>query len=207
MSSMKYLLGVLIALVGVFVFMKEGNQTTQEKIVLDKSSVVLAFGDSLTYGFGAPKEYSYPSILERKTSLEIVNAGINGEVSSQGLARLKTILSKREFDLVILCHGGNDLIKKLPQNNLKSNLLEMIRLIQNNGAKVLFVGVANFEMFDFETNEVYDQIAQETGVVYDGITLQKVESDRSLKSDYVHPNAKGYEVMANAFYEKLEIRQ
>jgi len=207
MSSMKYLLGVLIAFVGVFVFMKEGNQTTQEKIVLDKSSVVLAFGDSLTYGFGAPKEYSYPSILERKTSLEIVNAGINGEVSSQGLARLKTILSKREFDLVILCHGGNDLIKKLPQNNLKSNLLEMIRLIQNNGAKVLFVGVANFEMFDFETNEVYDQIAQETGVVYDGITLQKVESDRSLKSDYVHPNAKGYEVMANAFYEKLEIRQ
>jgi len=207
MSSMKYLLGVLIALVGVYVFMKEGNQTTQEKIVLDKSSVVLAFGDSLTYGFGAPKEYSYPSILERKTSLEIVNAGINGEVSSQGLARLKTILSKREFDLVILCHGGNDLIKKLPQNNLKSNLLEMIRLIQNNGAKVLFVGVANFEMFDFETNEVYDQIAQETGVVYDGITLQKVESDRSLKSDYVHPNAKGYEVMANAFYEKLEIRQ
>ena len=207
MSSMKYLLGVLIALVGVFVFMKEGNQTTQEKIVLDKSSVVLAFGDSLTYGFGAPKEYSYPSILERKTSLEIVNAGINGEVSSQGLARLKTLLSKREFDLVILCHGGNDLIKKLPQNNLKSNLLEMIRLIQNNGAKVLFVGVADFEMFDFETNEVYDQIAQETGVVYDGITLQKVESDRSLKSDYVHPNAKGYEVMANAFYEKLEIRQ
>jgi len=207
MSSMKYLLGVLIALVGVFVFMKEGNQTTQEKIVLDKSSVVLAFGDSLTYGFGAPKEYSYPSILERKTSLEIVNAGINGEVSSQGVARLKTILSKREFDLVILCHGGNDLIKKLPQNNLKSNLLEMIRLIQNNGAEVLFVGVADFEMFDFEANEVYDQIAQETGVVYDGTTLQKVESDRSLKSDYVHPNAKGYEVMANAFYEKLEIRQ
>ncbi|MDA7818466.1 GDSL-type esterase/lipase family protein, partial [Sulfurimonas sp.] len=125
---------------------------------MDKGTVILAFGDSLTYGYGVSKELSYPSQLQKKTSLHVINAGISGEESTQGLKRLPKLL-KQSPDIVILCHGGNDILRKRSLTQLKQNLKEMVILIRRSGAKVLLVGVPSFGLFGFDTVELYDELA------------------------------------------------
>ncbi|WP_424565573.1 GDSL-type esterase/lipase family protein [Sulfurimonas sp.] len=197
------LLALFFSLVLVIVYQKNSNDING--VVLKEDSVILAFGDSLTNGFGAGYEFSYPKYMERKTGLKVINAGVDGEFSYEGLARLPKLL-KHKPDLVILCHGGNDILNKLSSEELKSNLLAMVRLIQNSGAKVLLVGVPDFSLFSFSTHDIYGEVADETDILLEDEVLTHIELNRSLKSDYVHPNEKGYEKMADAFIEVLKLK-
>ena len=79
----------------------------------------------------------------------------------------------------------------------------MIRLSKANGAQVLLVGVPNFRLIGFSTEDLYEEIAEQEETLYEGDTLSKIESKRALKSDRIHPNAKGYGLMAEAFFEVL----
>lgn len=194
---------MFFSIVLLLVSQKNGNDTNC--VVLKEGSVILAFGDSLTNGVGAEHEFSYPKYFERKTGLRVINAGIDGEFSYEGLSRLPESL-KYKPDLVILCHGGNDILNKLSSQDLKNNLLAMINLIQNSGARVLLVGVPDFSLFSFETHEIYSEVADEADILLEDEVLTKIELDRSLKSDYVHPNEKGYEMMADAFIEVLKLK-
>ena len=170
---------------------------------LKKDAVILAFGDSITYGYGVPTAFSYPSQLQKKTGIHVINAGVSGEESSEGLERLPELL-KQKPKLVILCHGGNDILRKRSHVKLKKNLLEMIKLIKNSGADVLLVGVPDFGLFGFKTAKLYGEVADETGVAFEENILSEVESDRRFKSDNIHPNEKGYEMMADAFIKHLK---
>ncbi len=197
--------------IAVFVFLSitllviyKKNKSTPNTFILKETSVILAFGDSLTYGFGAEPASSYPKWMERKTGLKIINAGINGELTREGLLRLPTLL-KHNPDLVILCHGGNDILNKVPFLEMKNNLLAMIKILQERNIKVLLVGIPDFSLFGFGVHGVYTEIANETDVLFEDNILTHIELNRSLKSDYVHPNAKGYEMMADAFIEVLKI--
>ena len=193
---------VVVLILIVTVFLKESKKEEIDK-TLDKDSVVLAFGDSLTYGFGAPKDSSYPAFLEKKTGLKVINAGVNGELSSDGLIRLKEYLNHNP-DLVILCHGGNDILQKKSYYKLKQNLINMVKIIKESGAQILLVGIPDFNIIGFSAVSVYNEVAQENQVMYEDDILRYIELHRELKSDYVHPNAKGYEMMADAFIEVLK---
>lgn len=202
MSKTAFIALLMFTIIVIIVVFKESKSDTKS-VVLKENALVLAFGDSLTYGFGVSKEFSYPSQMEKKSSYRVINAGINGELSSEGLLRLPSLLQKYKPEMVILCHGGNDILNKLPSTNLKNNLLAMIKLIENSGSKVLLVGVPDFSYLSFSTHDIYEEVADETDVVFEDEVLTEIESNRALKSDYVHPNAKGYEMMAEAFLKLL----
>ncbi len=107
--------------------------------------------------------------------------------------------------MVILCHGGNDILRKRSEEAIKTNLIEMIKLIKASGAEVLLVGVPNFGLLGFKTHSLYTEVADETGVFFEEDVLSDVESDNRLKIDAIHPNEKGYEIMAETFAKYIKL--
>ena len=189
----------------ILLFVVQKNSSDTNSIELKGDSIILAFGDSITNGFGAGYGSSYPKYLEKKIGLKVINAGVDGEFSSEGVLRLPQLLEHKP-DLVILCHGGNDILNKLSSQELKNNLLYMVTLIKNSGSNVLLVGVPNFSLFSFDIHDIYYEVADEMDVLLEDEVLTKIELDSSLKSDYVHPNAKGYEMMAEALMKYILVK-
>jgi lysophospholipase L1-like esterase len=171
---------------------------------LSASETILAVGDSLTYGYGAPENKSYPSILSQMLSLDVINAGQNGELSREGLQRLPALLRKYRPALTIICYGGNDILQKRSMSQLKKNLKKMIELCRAEGSEVLLVSVPNMTLFGLEPLELYEEIGHETNTPLLSGVLAKILEDPSLKSDQVHPNAKGYEKLAEEIYGTLK---
>jgi lysophospholipase L1-like esterase len=169
---------------------------------LNQESLVLAFGDSLTHGTGAARGQSYPDVLSELLGRQVINVGIPGEVSAAGLKRLPAVLEEYKPTLVILCHGGNDFLRKLDPANTSSNLDEMITLIKSSGADVVLVGVPKFG-FGLQVPELYPQIADKHAIPLQKEILVDLLSDNSRKSDVIHPNASGYRLMAEAIYELI----
>jgi lysophospholipase L1-like esterase len=170
---------------------------------LPQEAVILAFGDSLTYGTGAPAGESYPDVLAELLTRQVVNAGIPGEVSSAGLARLPGLLTKHRPTLVIICHGGNDFLRRGDPQLVESNLRAMITLSQSTGASVLLIGVPDFNLM-LSTHPLYERLNESLTVAYDGEIIEKLLSDRSLKSDRIHPNAIGYRLLAETIASRIE---
>jgi lysophospholipase L1-like esterase len=197
------LTALLISLFIVFIFLFRTDAPTVETRKLGARDLVLAFGDSLTYGYGAPDQ-SYPKQLQPLIQREVINAGIPGELSSTGLQRLPKLLERYHPSLVILCHGGNDILRRMSQERLKANLAAMIRLCREYRAQVLLVDVPAFGMLGLKTLPLYAELSWEEGVLYEGGILAMIENDPVLKSDTIHPNASGYRLMAEAFKNVLK---
>src|SRR5512133_3208335 len=95
---------------------------TPQIALLPADAAILAFGDSLTFGTGAGEAESYPALLEKAIKRRVINAGVPGEISTRGVQRLTELLELEKPALMILCHGGNDLLQKLDQKTLADNL-------------------------------------------------------------------------------------
>lgn len=170
---------------------------------LSEDAVILAFGDSLTYGTGASKNDDYPNILSILSSHEVINAGIPGEISRDGLKRLPDLLDEYQPELLILIHGGNDILRKLPHQQTIDNLKQMIDLANQRDIKVVMLGVPKPGLFLISSAELYQQVANEHKTPIDIETLPNILSSKQLKSDAIHPNSDGYRVMAESIYSLL----
>jgi len=170
---------------------------------LSQEAIILAFGDSLTYGSGASKGANYPGVLSVLSAHTVINAGIPGEISSNGLSRLPALLDKHQPELLILIHGGNDMLRKIPQQQTSDNLKQMISEAQQRNIKVVMLGVPKFNLFLLSSSEIYQQVAEEYKVPVDLESLPHILSDNALKSDTIHPNDQGYRLMAENIYELL----
>jgi lysophospholipase L1-like esterase len=170
---------------------------------LAPNEVVLAFGDSLTHGTGAAQSESYPAVLERLIGRKVVAAGVPGEVSGAGLARLPGALAQVQPRLLILCHGGNDFLRKLPEGQAAANVRAMVRLARDKGVDVVLVGVPKLGLTGSPA-AFYADIAQEFRIPYEGGALKAVLTDNALKSDWVHPNAQGYARIAQSLADLLK---
>jgi len=169
---------------------------------LPAGASILAFGDSLTHGTGAREEDSYPAQLASIIGYRVVQAGLPGETSMEALARLPALLEEHAPALLVLCTGGNDFLRKLGKDGVASNVRQMVRLARDRGIQVILIGTPE-PGFGLSTPRFFSEIAAEFGIPYDGVTLEAVLKDRSLKSDLVHPNARGYRVMAERIADLL----
>lgn len=170
---------------------------------LSPDGVVLAFGDSITHGTGASPEESYPAVLGRLIKRRVVNAGIPGEISAEGLARLPELLEREKPALVIICHGANDLLRGMDLSLAADNLRAMVRLAREHGASVVLVAVPALG-YTLSPLPFYGEVAKEFGIPCEQKLLTQILSKRSLKADFVHPNAAGYRIMAESLAALLK---
>jgi len=170
---------------------------------LGADTAVLAFGDSLTFGTGAQPEASYPAVLEKLIGRKVWSAGVPGEVSAAGLARLPSALDYYQPKLLILCHGGNDFLRRLGDAQAAENLRAMIRLAKQRGIEVVLIGVPKPGLFP-SPPDFYAKIAKESGLPYEDAALKAILRDNELKSDLAHPNARGYAKLAEAIAALLK---
>ena len=196
--------GIALALMCVVVLCGCGGKP--KIAALEPGAVVVAFGDSLTAGYGADEEESYPAVLAKLTGLNVVNEGIPGEVSEAGSDRLPSVLRKHDPELVILCHGGNDMLQRVDDALIAAHVQEMIEAIQATGADVILLGVPKPGLF-LKAPSFYAEVAHRNQIPYDGKTLPEILASGSLKSDAIHPNAEGYRVLAKRVADLIRTRQ
>jgi acyl-CoA thioesterase I len=189
------LLGRIWALLAALALLSSGCSQPSKLSPLPADAVLLAFGDSLTYGTGANEEESYPAQLARLIGRRVVREGVPGEVSEAGLSRLPAALDEHRPRLLLLCHGGNDFLRRLPKDKAAENVRAMIRAAKDRGIDVLLIGTPEIG-FTLTPPEFYAGIAKQFGIPYEGEALTKIFRNGELKSDQVHPNAKGYRMMA-----------
>jgi len=169
---------------------------------LNKTDPILAFGDSLTFGYGASTQQSYPAILSQLTGLTVINAGVSGELSAHGLKRLEALLDRYQPQLLLLCHGANDMLQKRNLDTMASNVEAMIKLAQDRDIQVHLISVPNTNLLLTPLKQ-YQKIATKMNVPLDNDLMSDILSQPSLHSDIIHPNAMGYQKMAETIYENL----
>ena len=170
---------------------------------LGTSDVVLAFGDSLTFGTGASPAESYPAQLQSLIGRTVVNAGVPGEVSGDGLARLPEVLEEVQPKLLILCHGGNDFLRKQSETAVAANVRAMIRLARDKGIGVILIATPR-PGWSLSPPDFYAEIAKEFAIPFNDDALKGALRDNEFKSDLAHPNAKGYAQIAQALAKLLK---
>jgi lysophospholipase L1-like esterase len=162
---------------------------------LAPDAVVLAFGDSITYGTGAAEADSYPAQLERLIGRKVVRAGVPGEVSAQALARLPGALEEHQPRLLVLCIGGNDFLRNLGKAQVAANVQTMVAMARQRGIDVVLIGTPE-KGLTVTPPAFYAEIAEQIGIPYEGGVIGKILRDSTLKSDPIHPNAAGYRLIA-----------
>jgi lysophospholipase L1-like esterase len=162
---------------------------------LAADATILAFGDSLTAGTGAADSENYPAVLSRLTGRRVVNAGVPGELSAGGVQRLPELLDREHPALLILCHGGNDLLARQNHPQIADNLRTMLRQARERGVPVLLLAVPSPD-FSLKPPRLYNDLAAEFQIPLEQEALPRILGKSSLKSDHIHPNAAGYRQLA-----------
>ena len=161
---------------------------------------IAVLGDSLTAGFGLPREDAFPARLEAALragghAWQVSDAGVSGDTSAGGLARLDWVLAD-EPEVVIVELGANDGLRGLPTDRMEANLDAILTHVGDSGAEVLLAGMrapANFGA-DYEAafRAVYERLAARHGVVFYPFFLEGVAMEADLNQpDGIHPNAAG----------------
>jgi lysophospholipase L1-like esterase len=155
----------------------------------------IAFGDSLTAGYGASPGNDFPTLLGKKLGLKIVNKGVPGDTTENGLNREEEIV-RLQPRVVLLCFGGNDALQQLPVEKTFSNLAAMIDRLQETGTFVVLIGIRSASISDRYASH-FKKLAKEKHVLYVPNILSGILGTPHLMSDYVHPNDEGYNVIAD----------
>jgi acyl-CoA thioesterase-1 len=168
----------------------------------NKGQTIICFGDSITFGYGANPGEDYPSILSRMVSLPVINAGVDGDTSFQALERLEADVLDKNPRLVIVEFGGNDFLQKIPKSDTLNNLAKVIDRIQQQGAMVALVDISAGFFFQ-EYRSAFKKLAREKKAVFVPVVLTNIITNPSMKSDFFHPNARGYKIIAKRVYQAI----
>ena len=170
---------------------------------------IMLYGDSLMAGYGLTQNENLSSVLPSKfnlaeSQLQIINASVSGNTSSNGLARLDWSLEDKP-NIVILCLGANDMLRGIDPKLTKQNLNQIIEKMIQNGSKVILAGMRSPESmgqnYQQEFDLIYQELAEEHEVIFMPFLLEGIALEKDyLQSDYKHPNALGVNIMASNLY-------
>tara|TARA_R100000900_G_scaffold146543_1_gene137616 strand:+ start:1018 stop:1647 length:630 start_codon:yes stop_codon:yes gene_type:complete len=175
---------------------------------LPEGSVVLAFGDSVTHGTGAPEGADYPRHLAALSGWQVINAGVPGDTAQAARERLPGLLRAHQPQLVIVELGGNDFLRKRPDHAVEADLRAILAQVAEHGALPVLVAVPRLSLLRASVGalndaSLYADLAQETGVLLVPDVFSEVLSDAELRADAIHPNAAGYRVLAEGIARAL----
>lgn len=178
------------------------------------SPKIVAFGDSLTAGFGLAEKESYPYLLQEKLKAdgydyEVVNAGVSGETSLGGLERIDWVLEQENVKILILELGANDLIRGIAVEKMKANLDKIIRKAKAKNLQILFCGMlappTMGAAYQREFTMAFPDLANEHKLVFLPFLLENIALNKELnQADGIHPNAQGAKIMADNIYKALK---
>ncbi len=188
---------VCVAILGFFLF--AGSKDI--KNYPPKDGPIVAFGDSLVFGYGATTGNDFVSVLSQAVGEPITNLGVSGNTTADGVARINEVLEQKpRITLVLL--GGNDFLRKVDRNQTFSNLRTIVTKIQESGSIVVLLGVRGGLIID-SADGLYENLAEETGSVYVSNVLEGLFGDVRYMADGIHPNDVGYRKIAERVYPIL----
>ncbi|MBU1090307.1 MAG: arylesterase [Candidatus Omnitrophica bacterium] len=163
---------------------------------------IICFGDSVTYGYGAAPGEDYPTVLAGMIDIPVINAGIDGDTSIQAMKRLEPDVLDRDPLLVIIEFGGNDFLRKIPRETTIENITEMVERIQKKGAMVVVADISA-GIFLTEYHSDLLKIAKDNETIFVPSILKGIITNPNMKSDFFHPNADGYKMIAHRVYREI----
>lgn len=197
---------------------KTGQQLTNRPIVepkvISNRPKIIAFGDSLTAGFGLSEKESYPYLLQEKLKadgyeFEVVNAGVSGDTSLGGLERSDWVLEQENAKILVLELGANDLLRGVPVVKMKENLTKIIIKAKAKNLKILLCGMFAPPSMGAEYQRdfmmAFPDLASDHKVEFLPFLLENVALKKELnQADGIHPNAEGEKIMADNIYKALK---
>ncbi len=171
-----------------------------------KNEKIVAFGDSLVFGTGATKGGDFVSLVGRRLQRPVVNLGVPGDTTADGLVRADDVIAE-DPGVVLLLLGGNDYLRRIEKETTEANLAKLMRMFQDRGAVVVLLGVRGGILIDGR-DDMYRALAEEYGAVYVEDVLDGIFGDATLMYDGIHPNDAGYAIIAErlvAVFEEKEI--
>ena len=182
--------------------------------VVSNRPKIVAFGDSLTAGFGLTEKESYPYLLQQKLKAdgfdyEVVNAGVSGDTSLGGLERIDWVLEQENVRVLILELGANDLLRRMPVDRMKRNLAQIIEKAQAKKVEILLCGMLAPPAVGAEYQRQYVAAFPDLAEKYDTeflpFLLENIALNRNLNQpDGIHPNAEGAKIMTENVYKALK---
>lgn len=180
----------------------------------DARPEIIAFGDSLTAGYGLEPSQAYPALLqkrldERGYNYRVINAGVSGDTSAGGLRRVDAMLASGDVRILILELGANDMLRGQDLRETKKNLAQIIERAQRRNVKVILAGMeapTNYgEEYQRDFHNLYPELAKEYHTALIPFFLAEVGGRPELnQGDGVHPNAKGTEIVLENVWRVLE---
>ncbi len=172
------------------------------KNIDSKGKNIICFGNSITFGYGASPGEDYPSALAKMVDIPVINAGIDGDITLEALKRVESDVLDRDPLLVIIEFGGNDFLRKIPKEVTINNIKEMVERVQVKKAMVAIVDISA-GMFLKEYRSAFYNLAREKGAIFIPSMLSGIITNPSMKSDFLHPNANGYKMIAQKIYHAI----
>ncbi len=194
---------IIILLIVVLVGYMFTPSKTSIKNVGNTHSAIVAFGDSLTYGYGAShQEQSYPALLTQRLNREVINLGRNGETAIHAITRVQEALEYEPY-MVLLEFGANDFMHTLSFEQTVAAMSDMIDAVQAAGAVAVVVDTGGTALMS-KYSKAYKKLAREKGAVFVPGILDGIFGKKGLMSDQIHPNATGYKMVADKIEKAIK---
>lgn len=187
------IIGIIISAIVIWLMFFRNSPITNYP---SKGTNIIAFGDSLVQGIGSSEGNDFVSLLARDINRNIINAGVSGNTTSAGLDRLENDVLSKDPKVVIVLLGGNDYLRRVDKKITFENLRKIVDQIHQKGAIVLLLGVRGGLLKD-TYKSAFDDFAKENHVAYVANVLDGVLGDPTLMYDQIHPNDKGYRIIAD----------